>query len=156
MKKGNLSAFFLALGGAIFVSLAAYLFWQPEREIVIDIEGHYENPFDVLSFEDILQRLPGSIPILQYHMIMTPHNASLLSPLIRGGVSPKMEDKGTNYILTLHRIISLFFSHFFNSVFNMLPLKCSRLKAGAKVRAFPVLSRLWWKFFEDFLHYPGR
>lgn len=82
MKKGNLSAFFLALGGAIFVSLAAYLFWQPEREIVMDIEGHYENPFDVLSFEDILQRLPGSIPILQYHMIMTPHNASLLSPLI--------------------------------------------------------------------------
>ncbi|MCX7881727.1 MAG: polysaccharide deacetylase family protein [Brevinematales bacterium] len=82
MRKNSLFLGFIALLGAVAISFSAYLYWQTSPPD-LSIEGNYTNPFDTLSFEEILYRLPGSIPILQYHILMTPRNSPWLAPLVK-------------------------------------------------------------------------
>jgi len=81
MKRTLLLSFLLSLlaTGAVWWIIGIS---SSEDNPALTLEGNYTDPFDVLSFDEILQRVPGAIPILQYHMIMTPHNATILTPLI--------------------------------------------------------------------------
>lgn len=77
--------FFMMIGAivcAFFLSFLAYLYWQID-ESELEIEGPYRDTFPSLDFDEIVRRIPGSIPILQYHIVMTPHNSERLEPVIR-------------------------------------------------------------------------
>jgi len=82
MKRTRMFPLLLSTIIAFALVFVAYLYWTGDESLE-DFSGNYRDQFAAMSIEEVLEHIPGSLPILQYHMIMTPRNAIILEPFLK-------------------------------------------------------------------------